>query len=146
MSYQSSAVAGSGTVPFLHNRINHGTYPASFGKDDLRFRTGTNSILLNPEDFSVFFEGRTKLISVNDSATRLDNSLEFRRSVAIANLDSSEVLYIGFNDSINTSVGSDDSGFPIFPRSSIAIDCQNLYKIYGITTGATITAGVMEIG
>lgn len=145
MARETYAVIGSGSIPFLHGQINHNAYPARFPSDSLKTRQGSNAVIVNFEDLSVWKGGDTRLVSVAGTATRLDTSLEYRRAIAIANTSTTEVLYIGFDNTVTTSVGA-TGGFPLFPRTSISIDAMNLYQLYGITTGSTITIGIMEVG
>lgn len=124
----------SGTVPYVYS---HWVPPQSTG--DIVYRDGDQVILINPQDLSVYLSGATKQVSVGTSVIRLDSGITGRRSMAVANLSSTVTLFIGFSSSVTTS-----TGFPVFPQSSIAVDCTNIYNVYGIAA-STITAAVMEV-
>lgn len=144
MARETFAVVGSGTTPFMHGHIDHDAYPAKFISDDFKVREGSNAVIINPEDFSVWRGGSTRLVNVGGAATRLDTGLEYRRAIALANISSTEILYFGFTNTVTTTVGN-TGGFVVFPRTSISIDAKNLYALYGITTGTTIQVAVLEV-
>ena len=136
MTRQGFSHLGSGTVPYIEDLQNN---------DDpsKRYRDGSQVIVVNPEDFSVFRNGDCYQVSLASStATRLDKGLENRRAVAIANLSSTETIYVGFNDTV--SLTGVNGGFPIFPQTSISLDATNRMSIYAISASA-LDVSVMEV-
>lgn len=136
MARQGFSHLGSGTVPYIEDLQNH---------DDptKRYRDGSQVIVVNPEDFSVFRNGDCYQVSLSASTvTRLDKGLENRRAVAIANLSSTETIYVGFDNTV--SVTGANGGFPIFPQTSISLDATNRIAIYGISASA-VDVSIMEV-
>jgi len=136
MARQGFSHLGSGTVPYIEELQNH-------PDPNQRHRDGSQVIVVNPEDFSVFRNGDCYQVTLAPStATRLDKGLENRRAVAIANLSSTETIYVGFDDTVSLAGGN--GGFPIFPQTSISLDATNRISIYAIA-GSTLDVSVMEV-
>ena len=144
MPHTQTSVPGSGTVwsmkDYLPGGINYGVQ----GRPQLTYRDAEAVAIVNPEDFSAWMgPGSTHQITLAPStATRLDNGVANRRSVAIANASTTETIYVGFNDSITITGAT--GGFPVFPLTTITINCTNRYHIYAIAS-STITVGIMEV-
>lgn len=141
MARESSSHLGSGCVPYIYPGPSGQTTPHSSAGDVLFNRDGQNIIILNPEDFSIFRNGVTKQISLTAGAAaiKLDVSLENRRAIAIVNLDSTAVLYIGFHSEVTIS-----NGWPIFAQTPLSINCSNKLQVYGVSA-SNITVGIMEV-
>ena len=141
MARESSSHLGSGTICYMYPGPSGQPTPHSSAGDVLFNRDGTNMIILNPEDFSVYRNAITRQVSlIANIAAKLDASLENRRAVAISNLDSTTTLFIGFHSELTIS-----NGYPVFPQSSVSINCGNKIQVYGVSA-ANITVGVMEVG
>ena len=121
--------------------IKSSSTPHSSAGDVLFGRDGEQVVIINPEDFSCYRNGVTKQITLTGgaAAAKLDVSLENRRAIAIANLNSTAVLYIGFHSEVTVS-----NGWPIFAQTSLSINCSNKLKVYGVSA-SNITVGIMEV-
>lgn len=135
---------GSGTIPqilpYLHGEHLYGQ---TYGTN-LTNRNADAVAIMNPEDFSAWMgPGSTRQITlVPSTATRLDSGVVHRRSVAIANTSTTETLYVGFTDSITLTGVT--GGFPLFPLTTITLNCTNRYQVYGIA-GSALVIGIMEV-
>lgn len=139
MTREYASVLGSGTLPTLFENPSlqagkpAGTYPIPSQRDQLKTRTGEGSILLNPEDLSVFQGIRPQAISVGASAVKLPTvPLEFRRALGIHN-NGPGILYIG---AIGVTTAT---GWPIAVNEKIAFDIQGNIDVYGISASTSDT-------
>lgn len=140
MARESSSHLGSGTTPYIFSGPSGQTTPHASEGDVLFNRDGQNIIVLNPEDFSVFRNGITKQVSLTANVvSKLDSSLENRRAVAIANLNSTSTLFIGFHPEVTVN-----NGWPIFAQTSLSLNCSNKLQIYGVCV-ANIKVGTLEV-
>ena len=140
MARESSSHLGSGCVPYMYPGPSGQITPHPSEGDVLFNRDGQNIIILNPEDFSVFRNGITKQVSLTAGvASKLDVSLENRRAIAIANIDTAATLYIGFHPEVTVS-----NGWPIFASTSLSINCSNKLQVYGVSA-SNIIVGIMEV-
>ncbi len=140
MARESSAHLGSGTVPYIYPGPS-GQPTAHGSQGDVLFnRDGQNVIILNPEDFSIFRNGVIKQVSLTANiVSKLDVSLENRRAIAIANLDSTATLFISFHNGLTIT-----NGWPIFAKTSISINAGNKIQVYGVSASSIIVS-VMEV-
>ena len=140
MARESSSHLGSGCVPYVYPGPSGQPTPHPSEGDVLFNRDGQNIIVLNPEDFSCYRNGITKQVSLTANvAAKLDVSLENRRAIAIANIDSTAVLYIGFHPEVTVS-----NGWPIFANTSLSINCSNKLLVYGVSASSIIVS-IMEV-
>ncbi len=123
MSTLHSAVIGSGTIPFIGPYVPHmsgafpdGRYPQTAYEGKLLTRSGIGTILLNPEDFSIFIgvAGQAILVSSTPVALPL-TPLPNRRALAIHN-NGPGIMYIG-NSGVTTA-----DGFPLAVNEKIGLD------------------------
>jgi len=144
MARESASHLGSGCVPYIYPGPSGQPTPHPSEGDVLFNRDGQNIIVLNPEDFGCYRNGTTKQISLTANiVAKLDVALENRRAIAVANLDSTTILFIGFHPNITTGVGN-FGGWPIFPHTAVSITCSNKLQIYGVST-ANISVSIMEV-
>ncbi len=135
MSREYTTVVGSGTVSQLAEHPDltglRQRYPVPSNRDQLRTRTGEGSVILNPEDFSVFLGLSVAAISISGVGVPLpDPPLRYRRALVLHN-SGPDTLYIG-PSGLNIS-----NGFPINTNEKISIDITgnpNVY-VYGISNG-----------
>lgn len=140
MARESTSHFGSGTVCYTFPGPSGQPTPHPSQGDVLFGRDGQNAIIINPEDFSCYRNGITKQVSLTAGAvSKLDVSLENRRAIAISNIDSTTTLYIGFHEGLTVS-----NGWPIFPQTSLSINCSNKLQVYGVSA-SNITVGIMEV-
>jgi hypothetical protein len=136
MAKEYVAVIGSGTVPnigpftpSMSGAFPDGRYPQTAHYGKLYGRMGTGSVILNPEDFSVFLGVRAQAISVGGSVVPLPTSpLENRRALAIHN-NGPGILYIG---DINVTTLT---GYPLAVNEKIGLDItgNDNVIIYGVS-------------
>jgi len=145
MAREYTTVIGSGQVPHLSiappYNLPEGHAPVPASRDGLLTRTGTGSVVLNPEDFSVSIGLSTEAITVTTSATPLPHaSLEYRRALVVHNA-SSVPVYLG-----NSSVTAAD-GLILAADEKIAFDMQGNpnVRLYAIVAAATAEVRIMEL-
>ena len=146
--YTAQAVVGSGTVPTLQRVDNkvaaavpdgHAPMPNTSAQGDL-VRIGEGSVVLNPEDFSVFLGLRQAAITVGTSAVPLPNNpLNSRRALVIHN-NGSEAIYLG-DENVTTG-----NGLPLAASEKIAFDIQGNVKarVYAIA-GGNVDVRILEL-
>ncbi len=140
MSRQSFSHLSSGTVPYIMPGSSGVPVPPQSAGDVLATRDGDNCVIINVQDFSVYRSAITHQTSLSANiVSKLDQSLEGRRAIAIANLDSTAVLYIGFHPEV--TVGN---GWPIFANTSLSINCSNKLQVYGVSA-SNIIVSIMEV-
>jgi len=82
-----------------------------------------------------------QLIAVGTSATPLPTTqLSKRMSLLITN-DGTAVVYIG--SSTVTKDGA-TKGFPIYPRGSLLLNCEDKVDVYGIVATGTVNVIILE--
>lgn len=144
MNREAFSTIGSGTVPHMgygpaHN-FTPGAYPGAHSKNDLRTRAGDNSIIVNPEDFSVSIGLRQAAITVSTSAVPLPaNPLEYRRALVIHN-NGNFAIYLG-NSDVTTS-----DGLPLAAGEKIAFDIQGNPNVVVYAIASTsVDVRIMEL-
>lgn len=145
MAREFTTVIGSGQVPHLSASVPYvlpdGEAPVPAARDALNTRTGTGSVVLNPEDFSVSIGIETAAITVSTSATPLPQSpMEYRRALVVHNASSSTV-YLG---NANVTVAN---GLILAAGEKIAFDMQgnSNVKLYAIVASSTAEIRIMEL-
>ena len=135
MSREYTTVVGSGSISQLAEHPDltglRQRYPVPSNRDQLRTRTGQGSVILNPEDFSVFLGLNVTALAVSGVQAQLpEPPLKSRRALVLHN-SGPDTLYIG------PSGLSISNGFPINTNEKISIDITgnpNVY-VYGISNG-----------
>jgi hypothetical protein len=109
-------------------------------KDGRKYMTGTNVVVINPEDASAGGMFQTTQIDIGGVATQIVAApLEYRRSVAIRNKSIAGTLYLGETSSVTT-----DTGFPVEPGEVFQADINGNVQLWGISD-ATIDVRVIEL-
>ena len=133
MAYEGSSVAGSGIA--VHKQLL--SLNPKTGEAHLR---GAQVINLNPEDASVSRGGVITQITVSTLPTLLPpNPLKYRRAISIFNHSQTNILYIGFDENINTG-----SAWPIMPLTSLPIDVMSNIMIWGVAS-SNIDVRIIEL-
>ena len=135
MTREYTTVLGSGTVSQLADHPDlaglRQRFPVPSNRDQLRTRTGEGSVVLNPEDFSVFLGLSVVAIAISGIQSALpDTPLKSRRALVLHN-SGPDTLYIGPSGTTTLN------GFPINTNEKISIDITgnpNVY-VYGISNG-----------
>ncbi len=140
MSKDYSVTIGSGTVPnigphvpYMSGAFPNGRYPNSPPDNVLTNRYGTGSVILNPQDFSIFIGVGCQAITITSTPMPLPQSpLEHRRALAIHN-NGPGILYIG-NAGVTTA-----NGFPLAANEKIGLDItgNSNVTIYGVSDGTS---------
>lgn len=112
MARDFGIVQGSGIRPHFIAQFNSG----GLGGVDVTTNEGLGIVLLNPEDLSALGVIRTTKLTVDTTPVSFTNNLDYRVSIALANTDIANIIWIGENNTIGTD------GFPLFPRAPMAID------------------------
>lgn len=143
VSLPSGTLLSSRNNPLLSQTVTPDKYPnhsakSKRGNADLWNRQGTNAVILNPQDFSVFLGIAHKAVTVGTSATQLSsNPIEGRRALVIAN-NSSTTIYIG-DSSVTTA-----DGFPLVANEKIAIDIMGNISVFAVA-GSNVDVRVLEL-
>lgn len=96
----------------------------------------------------LFTAGRNTTMDVGSSSVALPAvALLNRNSLAITNLSTADVLYIGFNSSVTADrVIGNNSGWEVGPNEGMNFDVRDDIIIYGIVeTGKTVRIKIMEL-
>lgn len=93
-------------------------------------------------------QGKVTTMTVSHTPTPLPATpLTKRNSLAVTNLSSSDILYIGFSSSVtaDATIGT-NAGWEVGPNEGFNLDIQDDIIIYGITqSGITIKIKIMEL-
>jgi len=74
-----------------------------------------------------------QLIAVGTSATKLPTTPLSKRSSILITNDGSAAVYIG-SSTVTTSGAT--KGFPVYPRGSLLLSCEDKVDVYGISSGS----------
>lgn len=92
--------------------------------------------------------GRNYTMNVSTSAVALPSlgPLTDRNALAIHNLDDTNTLYVGFDNTVtaDSTPGSQTSGWPVYPGATLQFDLTDDVVIYGIAS-TTIKIIIMEL-
>jgi hypothetical protein len=119
MAREGHVVVGSGMKPNIDGTCER--------KDGRKYMTGTNVVVINPEDASAGGMFQTTQIDIGGVATQIVAApLEYRRSVAIRNKSIAGTLYLGETSSVTTS-----TGFPVEPGEVFQADINGKCSALG---------------
>jgi len=132
MATEGHVIVGSGMKPQLEGICENTTTGE-------RHQTGTNVVVINPEDASAGGPFQAVAVTVTTSATRiLSTPLKYRRAIAIRN-NGASTIYLGENDSVTTS-----TGFPLKADEIFTADATVTGELWAIA-GASVDVRVIEL-